>query len=102
MATWLLSLIIELRGSLPLYLLCSDVDGAYDNVWRDALWAKLASRHGNVYDVKLLMTIYRKMLTKFRMEIIYRILLMRLSGYPKVDQIVANYFPYFSLTYPMS
>ena len=32
MATWLLSLIIELRGSLPLYLLCSDVDGAYDNV----------------------------------------------------------------------
>ena len=66
MATWLLSLFIEIRGALPLYLLCSDVDGAYDNVWRDALWAKLAARHGNVYDVKLLMTLYRKMLSRIQ------------------------------------
>ena len=66
MATWLLSRLIEARGNLPLLLLCTDVDGAYDNVWRDALWAKLASKHDNAYDVKLLKTLYRRMLSRIQ------------------------------------
>ena len=66
MATWLLSRLIDFRGNLPLLLLCSDVDGAYDNVWRDALWAKLASKHKNIYDVKLLRTLYRRMISRIQ------------------------------------
>ena len=38
----MLALVIDARKGRPLYVTIADVKGAYDNVWMDALWAKLA------------------------------------------------------------
>lgn len=45
----------------PLFVLFTDVDGAYDNVWREALFAKLAKMHPNILDVRLITALYDKM-----------------------------------------
>ena len=67
MAAWVIGILIQIRGKLPGYYVITDVEGAYDNVWRDALWAKLAAKHGNVYHVKMLSVMYRKMQSRIRM-----------------------------------
>ena len=44
MAALLLASWIEMRSNIPTYVLFSDISGAYDNVWREALWAKIRSK----------------------------------------------------------
>ena len=39
MTAAILGIIIDAHKGRPLYILIADVKEAYDNVWRDALWA---------------------------------------------------------------
>ena len=43
------------QSKKPLYL------GAYDNVWREALFAKLAAKHPDLLQVKQIVALYEKM-----------------------------------------
>ena len=54
------------RGNL--LLLFADAESAFDTVWREALWVKLASAHGNEGDVALLMALYDKLRSAIRHE----------------------------------
>ena len=45
----------------PLFLLFTDFDGAYDSVWREALFAKLAANHPDLLQVKQIVALYEKM-----------------------------------------
>ena len=67
MAAWVFAILMQVRGNLPWFSVLSDVDGAYDNVWRDALWAKLAAKHDNIYHVKVLSVMYRRMQSQIQM-----------------------------------
>ena len=55
-----LSLIREAYRGNPLYLSFTDVD-AYDNVWREALFAKLLASHPEIQDIKVLQKLYGQM-----------------------------------------
>jgi hypothetical protein len=46
------SIIMDAHRGKPLYLVVADVKEAYDNVWRDALWAKLATSHNCMEEVR--------------------------------------------------
>ena len=46
---------------LPLYVVIVDAKEAYDNVWRDALWAKASTIHGCLEDVRRAMALYEHM-----------------------------------------
>jgi hypothetical protein len=47
-------ILIEWEPGKPLAIVISDIKGAYDNVWRDGAWAKMADSHvvasGELYD----------------------------------------------------
>jgi hypothetical protein len=57
-ATALLSLIIECNSALELYILFADVKAAYDNLWKEAVWAKLADAHPALIDSKRVAALY--------------------------------------------
>ena len=61
-----LAMIAEERGPKPLYAIIADVKGAYDNVWREALWAKLLDAHKIKADVKRVVALYEDFLTVIR------------------------------------
>ena len=52
LATAMLAMILDANGKTPLYILFADVKGAYDNLWKEALWAKLLDAHPSLIDVR--------------------------------------------------
>ena len=66
MAAAFLAMLIEEGGTKPLYAIIADVTGAYDNVWREALWAKMLDAHKITADVKRVEALYREFLTMIR------------------------------------
>ena len=54
----ILTMIIEDSKGKPLLLAITDVKGAFPNLWREALWAKLADAHDNVCEVKQLKALF--------------------------------------------
>ena len=61
LAALCLAIIISCPAKAPSFILFTDVDGAYDNVWREALFAKLAARHPNFLQVQQIAALYDKM-----------------------------------------
>ncbi len=55
------SIIMDAHKGKPLYLVVADVKEAYDNVWRDALWAKLATSHNCMEEVRSARALYAHM-----------------------------------------
>ena len=66
MASAILAMLLETRGREPLYIVIADVLAAYDNVWRQALWAKMLDAHKIVMDVKRVAAMYEKFLSFIR------------------------------------
>lgn len=64
MMACVLAMIIEDSKGKPLLLAITDVKGAYPNLWREALWAKLADAHDNVCEVKQLRALNSSMSTQ--------------------------------------
>jgi len=62
MAATTLSCVVDevLEEKIPAYFLFGDVKHAYDNVWREALWAKLRAKHPHLKDVKNVRALYNK------------------------------------------
>ena len=63
LAAGILAIIIDAHRDrkLPLYVVIVDAKEAYDNVWRDALWAKVAVAHGCLEDVRRARALYEHM-----------------------------------------
>ena len=61
MVAGILAIIIDAHKGSPLYLLVADAKEAYDNVWRDALWAKLAEAHKCTEEVRSARALYEHM-----------------------------------------
>jgi hypothetical protein len=61
MVAGILAIIIDAHKGAPLYLLVADAKEAYDNVWRDALWAKLAEAHNCTEEVRSVRALYEHM-----------------------------------------
>ena len=66
MAAAILAMLIENLGTRELFAIIADVKGAYENVWREALWAKLLDAHKIAADVKRVEAMYREFLTLIR------------------------------------
>ena len=58
MAACMLAMVVEDSRGSPLLAVVADVKGAYPNLWRDGVWAKLADSHGNISEVKQLMAVF--------------------------------------------
>jgi hypothetical protein len=66
-ASAILGILIDWEPGKPLALLISDIQGAYDNVWRKGAWAKMADSHAGasgdpqaaLVDVKRIKALYR-------------------------------------------
>ena len=61
MTAAILGILIDAHTDRPLHILIADVKEAYDNVWRDALWAKLATAHDNSTEVNRARALYLHM-----------------------------------------
>ena len=61
MTAGILSIIIDAHRGVPLFILIADAKEAYDNVWRDALWAKLSVIHKDTDDIKSARALYEHM-----------------------------------------
>jgi hypothetical protein len=61
MTAAILGILIDAHRDRPLHILIADVKEAYDNVWRDALWAKLAAAHDNSTEVNRARALYLHM-----------------------------------------
>ena len=48
-------------SSEPLFVVFTDAIGAYDHVWSEALFAKLATQHPDLADVKVAAELYTTM-----------------------------------------
>ena len=66
MASAILAMMIETSAGDPLYAIVADVLGAYDNIWREATWAKLLDAHKVVIEVKRVAVLYEKFLSIIR------------------------------------
>lgn len=66
MTAGFLAIIIDAhrRTGNPLYLLIADVKEAYDNVWRDALWAKALKAGAGAVEVRQARALYENMAAK--------------------------------------
>ena len=63
MTAGVLAIIIDAgkQAKTPLYILIADAKEAYDLVWRDGLWAKMANTHPNLEDVRRARAMYEHM-----------------------------------------
>ena len=63
MTAGILAIILDsaMKTRRPLYILIADAKEAYDMVWREALWAKLAKAHPRVEEVKRARAMYEHM-----------------------------------------
>ena len=57
----ILSIIIDAHSVIPIYIVIADAQEAYDNVWRDALWAKAASAHVCTEEIRSARALYEHM-----------------------------------------
>ncbi len=57
----ILSIIIDAHSEIPIYIVIADAQEAYDNVWRDALWAKAASAHVCTEEIRSARALYKHM-----------------------------------------
>jgi hypothetical protein len=61
LAAGILSIIIDAHREIPIYIISVDAKEAYDNVWRDALWAKAATTHRCTEDIRRARALYEHM-----------------------------------------
>ena len=61
LAALTLSIVTSAVGMIPVYLVFTDAVGAYDKVWREALFAKLAVQHPHLIDVRMAAELYSRM-----------------------------------------
>jgi hypothetical protein len=61
MTAGILAIIMDAQRGKPLYLVVDDVKEAYDYVWRDALWAKLATSRNCMEVVRSARALYAHM-----------------------------------------
>ncbi len=63
MTAGMLAIIIDAskQAKTPLYILIADAREAYDLMWRDGLWAKMANTHSNLEDVRRERAMYEHM-----------------------------------------
>ena len=57
----ILSIIIDAHRRIPAYVVIVDAKEAYDNVWRDALWAEAASVHECTEEIRSARALYEHM-----------------------------------------
>jgi hypothetical protein len=61
MTAGILSIIIDAHRGVPLFVIIADAKEAFDNVWRDALWAKLSVTHKCTDDIRSARALYEHM-----------------------------------------
>jgi len=96
-----LSLVIDARQGMPLYIIVADVKGAYDNVWMKALWAKLADdEKTSLTDVKRARALYAQMPAQIHEADFQGPIVFSKQGLPQGGPRSGNLFCYFGSDLP--
>lgn len=95
-----LAQIIESHKGEQLFILIADVKSAYDNTWREGLWAMCANAHSSVLDVKRIRALYESyaaqiMEPEFRSKVIRDII-----GLPQGGPRSGDLFCFFTSELP--
>ena len=61
MTAGILAILIEAHRGSPLFIVIADAKEAFDNVWRDALWAKAAAAHKCTEEIRSARALYEHM-----------------------------------------
>jgi len=61
MTAGILAILIEAHRGSPLFIVIADAKEAYDNVWRDALWAKASAVHKCTDEIRIVRALYEHM-----------------------------------------
>ena len=91
---------MEAHKNNPLYLIFTDVDGAYDYVWREALFAKLLAAHPEIQDIKVIQNLYSKMRAHIQHGGYKSEAIISLLGVAQGDPLSAALYSFFTSDLP--
>jgi len=96
-ATTLACAVDEIRESkLGAYLVFGDVKHAFDNTWKEALWAKLKAKHPCIKDVQNIKAVYARFACKVKEGGYLSSLIEQMSGVPQGGPRSGDMFCFFT------